>query len=130
MSSTIYVGGGYRETMVGRSYEPTISRLINGQRITLYRVNDDHKYMSSYDTIMMPEKITWEIIDANPNKPWDSKIRNEYRAKHMREKEQKKVRYVKEQAHWRIKQLGILKQQKEHQDMVRRIDCLILECSV
>jgi hypothetical protein len=130
MSSTIYVGGGYRETMVGRSYEPTISRLINGQRITLYRVNDDHKYMSSYDTTMMLEKITWEIIDANPNKPWDSKIRNEYRAKHMRELERKKVRYVKEQALWRIKQLGILKQQKEHQDMVRRVDCLILECSV
>jgi hypothetical protein len=110
MSSTIYVGGGYRETMVGRSYEPTISRLINGQRITLYRVNDDHKYMSSYDTTMILEKSN-----------------NEYRAKHMREKEHKKVRYVKEQAHWRIKQLGILKQQMEHQDMVRRVDCLILE---
>ena len=93
MSSTIYVGGGYRETMVGRSYEPTISRLINGQRITLYRVNDDHKYMSSYDTDMMLEKS-----------------KNEYRAKHMREKE-----------------LGILKQQMEHQDMVRRVNCLILE---
>lgn len=113
MSSTNYVGGGYRETMVGRSYEPTISRLINGQRITLYRVNDDHKYMSSYDTTMMLEKS-----------------KNEYRAKHIREQEQKKVRYVKGQALWRIKQLGILNQQKEHQDMVRRVDCLILECSV
>jgi hypothetical protein len=113
MSSTIYVGGGYSETMVGRSYEPTITRLINGQFITLYRVNDDHKYMSSYDTTMMLEKT-----------------RNEYRAKHMRELERKKVRYVKEQALWRITQLGILKQQMEHQDMVRRVDCLILECSV
>lgn len=110
MSSTNYVGGGYRETMVGRLYEPTITRLINGQRITLYKVNDDHKYMSSYDTTMMLEKS-----------------KNEYREKHMREQEQKRVRYVKEQSLWRITQLGILKQQQEHQDMVRRVNCIILE---